>query len=225
MVCTSVVGARERIGALVGGAGFGALTSLVNGLSSDYGLLGGWLRSSGATAWAAGPVRVLSLVLDSGWAWAGVAVLAGFLAATRLRAARDGAVVLVAATAAYFAADAGLRWESLADDGAEVLVWWAASVVLGPLLGLVGALAREPATTGLLAGLVVPVGLLTQMALLPPGWGGAEVRPSAVVARVLVSVAGLALAVGVVRRAAAEPRIPRSSAHGRTCADDQGMRD
>ena len=189
------------VGALALGAGFGTLASLVNSLSSDYGVVGDWLRAGDWTAGAAGPIRVLSLILDSGWAWASLAVLAGLLVKTRLLAALDGLLVLAAATATYFCMDSILRSESLSGYGTEMVVWWTASVLLGPLLGMIGAHARTPGVTGLLAKLTVPVGAITQMIVLPPGWGGIEVKPSAVVARVLVSVVAIAVAVRVLSQA------------------------
>ncbi|MFD1932117.1 hypothetical protein ACFSKW_11590, partial [Nonomuraea mangrovi] len=57
------------------GIAFGAGTSLVNALSSPYSLLGAPLDG---TLWG-GAAKVLSLLVDSGWAWAALAVGVGWL--------------------------------------------------------------------------------------------------------------------------------------------------
>ena len=96
--------------AAVLGAGFGAATSLVNDLSSPYGELGGRLGRAG-WPWVTEVAEVGSLLLDVGWAWAAVAVAAGWLvgAGEIGRGAAAGAVSLMAATAAYFVMDSLLR--------------------------------------------------------------------------------------------------------------------
>jgi hypothetical protein len=97
------------------GMGFGAVTSLINDLSSPYGELGGRLVREGWT-WITDLAEVGSLVLDVGWAWAAVAVAAGWVAGAGLigRGASAGAVSLMAATAAYFVMDSLLRDDPLA---------------------------------------------------------------------------------------------------------------
>ncbi|MFJ6126284.1 hypothetical protein ACIQKE_14460 [Streptomyces griseoviridis] len=62
--------------AAASGAVFGAATSLANALSSPYSRLGAPLTGTvpGRTA------KVLSLLLDAGWSWAALAVLAGAVA-------------------------------------------------------------------------------------------------------------------------------------------------
>ncbi|MFJ3194872.1 hypothetical protein ACIPJQ_19870 [Streptomyces griseoviridis] len=62
--------------AAASGAMFGAATSLANALSSPYSRLGAPLTGTvpGRTA------KVLSLLLDAGWSWAALAVLAGAVA-------------------------------------------------------------------------------------------------------------------------------------------------
>ncbi|MEV8601583.1 hypothetical protein AB0465_17080 [Streptomyces griseoviridis] len=66
--------------AAASGAVFGAATSLANALSSPYSRLGAPLTGTvpGRTA------KVLSLLLDAGWSWAALAVLAGAGAAAGL---------------------------------------------------------------------------------------------------------------------------------------------
>src|SRR5690606_27075548 len=130
----------------------------VNDVSSQYGLLGS--RLIDIPGWA--PVtKVASQLLDAGWAWAALAVAAGWLARTPLRGAIAGPLALIAATAAYFVMDSVLRGDPLLQF--EVLVWWVASLIFGAPLGVIGAGIRRPGAIGLLAALTVPIGATVQM--------------------------------------------------------------
>ncbi|MFH8518440.1 hypothetical protein ACH4CE_25810 [Streptomyces gelaticus] len=160
---------------LVTGAGFGALTSLTNALSSPYSALGAPWEG---TVWAS-IAKVLSLLVGLGWAWAALAVVMGWLARTWARGAMVAALALIAATAAYYAMDALVRDEPLTLYWPEMLMWWAASVLFGSVLGVVGAAVERPGVTGLLAGLTVPVGGAVQLIALPPRPGVAFARETA----------------------------------------------
>ena len=191
------------------GAGFGAATSLINDLSSPYGELGGRLQRA-RWAWVSDVAEVGSLLLDVGWAWAAVAVAAGWLAGAGAigRGAAAGAVSLTAATAAYFVMDSVLREESLAGYVGEVRSWLLASLTLGPLLGAAGASLVRAGVTGLLAGLIVPVGALVQTLFLQPGLASRS-RPAEIWALVILS-AGAAACIGLVvaRFARQRRRVP-----------------
>ncbi|MGW6982457.1 hypothetical protein ACWGE1_23960 [Streptomyces sp. NPDC054932] len=152
------------INGVVVGVGFGASTSLVNALSSPYSALGAPITG---TVWG-GAAKVLSLLLDSGWAWAALAVAMGWLARRWARGALAGASALIAATAAYYVMDAFVLDEPLAAFRSDLVLWWTASVLFGTVLGVVGAAIRRPGPIGLLAALTVPVGAALQMILLPP---------------------------------------------------------
>lgn len=179
-------------GGIVLGAGWGAVSSLTNAADSPAG-------------------RVASLIANAGWAWAAVAVAAGWLAGTFVRGAVAGALALVAATAAYYGTDAALRQEPFASYRDEMRAWWLAGVVLGSALGAVGASIRRPGVVGLVAGLTVPVGAAVEMAWLPRWPGGADADPALGWARLLVWAAAAAIAGGVVARflLAARRRRPR----------------
>ena len=195
--------------AAVLGAGFGAATSLVNDLSSPYGELGGRLVRARWT-WVTDVAEVGSLLLDVGWAWAAVAVAAGWLGGAGAigRGAAAGAVSLMAATAAYFVMDSLLREESLAGYVGEARYWWLASLTVGPLLGAVGASLVRAGVAGLLAGLIVPVGALVQTLFLQPGLASSS-RPAAVWALVIVSAAAVAcISLVVARFALHRRRVP-----------------
>jgi hypothetical protein len=156
--------------ALAAGAAFGTATSLVNGISNSYADL--YSRAYTVSGWSV--PEIISVLLDSGWAWAGLAVAVGWLV-TRVgqsspaESAAAGALALLAATAAYSIVDtlrsAGpfLWYES------EPLVWWVTSVIFGAPLGAVGAYVKRPGASGLLARLTVPVGAAVQMVVFPPG--------------------------------------------------------
>lgn len=194
---------------LATGVGFGALTSLTNALSSPYSTLGAPLEG---TVWAS-TAKVLSLLVGLGWAWAALAVAMGWLARTWARGAMVAALALIAATAAYYAMDTLVRDEPLTLYWPELLLWWAASVLFGSVLGVVGAAIDRPGVTGLLAGLTVPVGGAVQLIALPPRQGVAFARETTL-AQVLIWTALAAGASWAVYRFwASKPteRIPSTS--------------
>lgn len=168
-------GWKSLVGVLAAGAVFGAATSLANAvahLSMD-------LESREATTSGWSIIEIVSVLLDSGWAWAGLAVLAGFLATrakqsglgarTLARGAVAGVVTLLAATAAYYAVDTVVHDVPPGSYGHDTVYWWAASVLLGPILGATGSCARRPGAIGVLAKVTVPVGAAVQMVAMPPG--------------------------------------------------------
>lgn len=192
--------------AAVLGAGFGAATSLINDLSSSYGKLGNGLAGTRWT-WVSDVAEVGSLLLDVGWAWAAVAVAAGWLGGAGAigRGAVTGMVSLMAATAAYFVMDSLLREESVTGYLGEARYWWLASLTLGPLLGAVGASLVRFGVIGLLAGLIVPVGALVQTLFLQPDLASSS-RPKGVWALGIVSAAAIACISLVVARFALQRR-------------------
>lgn len=146
----------------------------------------------------------LSFLLDTGWAWAAAAVLAGWLVARRrgrgvVRPALAGCGALLTATVADYGLNAVFDGGPFPAPAATF--WLGHSVLLGPLLGAVGALTRHPGTTGILAGLVVPVGAVLNMAVLPPQQDSPMARP----ATATVWLLSLALTVVVLLRARASP--------------------
>ncbi|MER7505127.1 hypothetical protein AB0L05_32380 [Nonomuraea pusilla] len=190
-------------GAAAVGAAFGAATGLANALSfqlRDF-------ESQADTTGGASPVEIVSVLIDSGWAWAGLAVAVGWLF-TRggerrpgplARAAAAGALALLAATAAYSVVDTVRNGAPLSSwYQSEAIVWWVTSVVFGAPLGAVGGCARGPGVVGLLARATVPVGAAVQMVVQPPGrnerielvgqaivWTAAAVALGLIVARFL----------------------------------------
>lgn len=178
---------------LAAGAALGGGAAVANGVPLLLGEVGepradrsGWSQAA----------EFVSLVLDSGWAWAATAVVVGWLVSDSRRpgaAVRIGAVAgcaaLVVATAVYYGG------ELLFNGGAgwgEVRYWWIRSLVLGLPLGAVGATIRRPGPAGMVAALVVPVGAALNMVLLPPPADSPVAEP------VLLTVWGGAAAATVI---------------------------
>jgi hypothetical protein len=92
--------------------------ALVGALGAAFGALSSALNAGDSTA-----SEAASLVLGAGWAWAGLALGAGSLAATSAAGALAGALALVAATTAYYASDTVLRQEPFALYWPEVQQW------------------------------------------------------------------------------------------------------
>jgi len=113
--------------------------------------------------------RAVGMLLNAGSVWAGLALLAGWLLRTPARGAIGGVLALVTASVAYYAfgvlaGDRGaISVDSLARDAGR---WLVVALVLGPALGTIGALIRRPSVTGLLAALVLPVGVAAEMVVV-----------------------------------------------------------
>lgn len=139
--------------ALLIAAGFGCLTAgLVNLADHPLARFGGYL-------------------LNAGWAWAGLAVLAGAIAAKPLAGAATGWLAAGVALFAFDTTDAFVDGTALTTALRADLSWWAVSLVFCPLLGFVGSQVRRADRIGLLARLVVPVGAALEMVVRPPGGG------------------------------------------------------
>jgi hypothetical protein len=145
-----------------------------------------------ASAWLA-----VSMVLNSGFVWAGLAVLAGRSATTPVRAAIAGFLGLACAVGSYYAYGAlvGDRIEVGFTGLAGVARYWLyAAAFLGPVLGLVGAGTRRPGLLGLAATLVVPLGAITEM-LVVRGLG--QLSADLVMLGTQIGIVSVAAVVGV----------------------------
>lgn len=102
-----------------------------------------------------------SRLLNAGTVWAGLPVLAGFLVRRSLVAAVAGVVAPLLALAVHYALAAttgwvpGLSWS-------QNMEWFAAALLGGAPLGLVGALAHRRDVVGVVAALVVPAGAVLE---------------------------------------------------------------
>ena len=149
--------------------------------------------------------RLASYLLNAGWAWAALAVAAGWLIARSARpvpgggspgwsgsvarpggaparevlgaGALAGCLAAACAVLAYYVSDCVLRAEPFGWYVQDLLVWLPAAVLLCAPLGALGALARRAGLLGLLARLVVPAGAALQMLVLAPGFDDPLVQP------------------------------------------------
>jgi hypothetical protein len=203
------LGVRFTRGVIAGGA-FGAATSLVNNVPIMLGEVGQAHTEDSAATWTA---IFVSLILDSGWAWAALAFGLGWFSGTPARpatAALTGAAGLIIATIAFYSMDAlfgaGLYWPAVG-------YWMVRAVVFGLPLGAAGALARRPGPVGLLAGLIVPAGAAANMVVLPVRQGLPGESSAAAWAE---STVWVAVAIGTVLVVL---RFVRGSARGRRPSD------
>lgn len=113
--------------------------------------------------------RALSMVLNAASVWAGLGILAGWLVRRPLSALLAGPLALVVAVLAYYAYGVTLG-DRLGVESGEVLAtgqhWILYAVLIGPVLGLIGALMRRPGWIGLLACMVLPLGVAYDMTSL-----------------------------------------------------------
>ncbi len=110
--------------------------SLANALSGEFADLSS--REYAISGWSV--PEIVSVVLDSGWAWAGLAICAGWLltrtSGSLVHGAVVGPVALLAAVAAYAFVDTARSGAPLSDwIHSEPYVWWIAAVVFGVPLG------------------------------------------------------------------------------------------
>jgi YD repeat-containing protein len=187
---------RVAVGVVVGLL-FGTITTLLNTPPGDY-----VLDDS--------PRRVASLVFNAGAAWAGVAVLGGWLVGSTLRGLIAGPVVLILAVVSYYLAGAVTGSENPDGSVDQVTYFGLASILAGPVLGAAGGRIRRRDVLGLVSALVVPLGVYVETiwrASMVQGQSD-PARPLADIVLVTLATVGAAVAVaGYVARllAAAKP--------------------
>jgi hypothetical protein len=152
------------------GSALGAGAAVVNNVPIFLGEVGEARADRSGWSQAA---EFASLVLDSGWAWAAMAVAVGWLVSKGLRpmagvllGALVGCVALLAATVAYDSLEA--LFQGGTGGGWRLRYWLVLGLVRGSPLGAVGATLRRPGLMGVLAALVVPVGAALNMVVVPP---------------------------------------------------------
>ncbi|KGN36867.1 hypothetical protein N803_15755 [Knoellia subterranea KCTC 19937] len=146
--------------------------------------------------------RAASLVLNSGTAWAGISVLAGYLVCRPLASAVAGLLAGSGALVVHYGVG---ELTGLMPSGsfATNTFWFVAAAVTGAPLGLVGSLARSCSRWGLLARLVVPFGALVEPWAV--GWWMGSTQSMAehvsdLTAAAILTAAGLGGAALIVRR-------------------------
>lgn len=188
----------RRLCAVAGlGTAFGVATSLSNAVAVPFKTQDG--STTGDPLWAQAG-EILSIILDSGWAWAALAVFAGWLVGSRAASSAAflgglaGLLALLGATVAYYAMDSVLRSEPVGWGGIQF--WWWASLITGPVLGAIGSRIGHRGISGLLAGLTVPIGAATQMVVLPHASSLAPTTRADTLSELIVWV-GAALGAGL----------------------------
>jgi Family of unknown function (DUF6518) len=176
------------------GAVFGAVTSFVNNVPGLLGEVGQAHSEDTAATWLA---IFVSVILDSGWAWAALAFAIGWPARTPLIGAAAGTAGLVLATATYYLTDVLFDIEMYRRT---VGYWLVRAVLFGLPLGAAGALARRPGRVGLLAALIVPAGAAANLILFPIWTGVDGESPAHAWATAAVWLAAAATTVLVVLR-------------------------
>ncbi|WP_432497926.1 hypothetical protein [Kineococcus gypseus] len=157
----------------------------------------------------------LSRLLNAGTVWAGLGVLAGWLLRRPARAAVGGVLSLLTACVVHYGTGRvlGVFEPSVWADNSS---WFAAAVVVGGPLGLVGALARRPGGRGVPARLVVPAG-----AVLEPFVTGLFATPAVatwpqrvadLASGTVLLTAGAAGCLAVLAATRRAPRRPRARA-------------
>lgn len=131
-----------------------ALSSMVLNITLPWEMEGHWAQWSFVR-------KSISKVVNSGTAWAAISVYAGWYL-RRLPEALVGGIL--AAEAALLLHYASGRFIGIYDDFVLVgnAYWFAAALVVGAPLALVGWLARRGGVIGLVAALVVPLGALVE---------------------------------------------------------------
>lgn len=178
------------------GFALGAVTAAVDVVAGGLGQTPAW--------------RAVSMLLNAGCVWAGLAVLGGWILGTPWRGAVAGVGSLASAVAAYYCYGrvsgdrVGIGLSTLSGT---VRMWLVLAVLVGPLLGVAGALARRSGLVGMIAALVVPVGATVEMLVLRSlGPETFRVDPWQAWTQAAVVVAAACGAVVAVRRASS-PRL------------------
>jgi hypothetical protein len=213
------------------GMAFGLLAASVNAVSS------------------ANPgVEALSQVLGVGWSWAGAGVLAGAAAMTWPRSA--AVLTMLPAVLGYYLVDL-CRGVYLALDprdplyivdpahastitewaalGGDLTRWGVTALLLGPVLGLVGAGTHRSDAVGVACRLAVPTGATVEMlAIHLPYAARLEPRPVVLATTITVSLVAMLTAVAIVARHAHgrihQLRSSADQAHGLISSDGHRSR-
>lgn len=157
---------------------------------------------------------IFSKVLNSGTAWAGLAIMAGLLVGRTRRAGVAGIVCCELALTTHYglgnllgAMDRSIWWQNKS--------WFIGALVLGAPLGICGALARRRSRVGLITRLLIPLGAVAEPFLKgmfnPPQAMPWPDRLSSGVSGVLLLAFGLVTGYLVVQRWRSAPLAPSTA--------------
>lgn len=157
---------------------------------------------------------VFSKAFNSGTAWAGLAIVAGWLVGRTSRAALAGVLCCELALVAHYglgnllgAMDHSIWWQNKS--------WFIGALVLGAPLGACGALARRRGAAGLITRLLIPLGAVVepflQGMLAPPQAMPWPYRLSSGISGILLLAFGLVTGYLVVQRWRSTRPAPRTA--------------
>lgn len=127
----------------------GAGSIILGALASGYGVLS--LRPDPGVVW----LRYVSGWLGAPWAWGLLGLALGWAAGRTVSAVLSATAGLLVAVLSYYVAKAAVGITPWLDWNATFF-WCVAALVTGPVLGLLGHLARRPSWVALPAALVAP---------------------------------------------------------------------
>lgn len=144
-----------------------------------------------------------SRILNSGTAWAGLGVLAGWIVGRPVRGALAAVLASQWSLVAHYSLGiliGVMEWSIWAEN----VVWFLAAVVLSAPLGAIGAWTRRRAPWALAARLVVPAGAVLEPFVrgsftAPPAGMVLPDRPASVAAGITILAGGLLGAILVLR--------------------------
>ncbi|HEY5820492.1 MAG TPA: DUF6518 family protein [Propionibacteriaceae bacterium] len=154
--------------AVVAGLALGAANSLSSALGSAY------QPSSIAPDVGVPALQYLAAWLGTRWAWALFAFFVGWWSRRLVPAVLRGLTGLLFAVLAYYLCDVALGVNDVLSVG-EIGLWWVISLVVGPVMGAAGHLARRATRWGLVIALSAP-GLMVVDTLWAPT-GPDSIRP------------------------------------------------
>ena len=157
---------------------FGTITTVLNTPPGDY-----VLDDS--------PRRIASLVLNSGAAWAAVAVLGGWLIGSTLRGVIAGPVALFLAVVAYYVVGAAAGSENPDGSVDQLIYFGLVALLVGPMLAAVGGGIRRRDVLSLVSALVVPLGVYAEAI-----WRASIVQVQSDPARLPADIVLITLATG-----------------------------
>lgn len=144
----------------------------------------------------------ISKLVNSGTVWAGLGIVAGWWVGRWTWAIPGAVLACGTALVAHYAVGQAV---GLFDATVWLanLLWFVAALLVGPVLGLIGALARHTGPLGTAAALVLPLGAVTEPFLLGmfevPAILPWPVRMATTVCGVVLVLAGMVGGVAVIR--------------------------
>lgn len=147
--------------------------------------------------------RTLSALLNTGTVWAALPILAGWWAVRMVPGAVAGLLVGEVSLLLHYLLGVAIGWFEWSTFPQNA-TWFVSAVVLCPLLGAAGAIARHDDWFGLVARLIVPVGAIAEPWFLGMFWPEPlfpwAIRWALIICGAVLTTAGVVGLVWVLRR-------------------------